>query len=431
MRGSSVYLILSIVKLRLRLVFATLSTGLMIALAVLSAPKPASALTKEQARENCRNMVGIGKGYIQSCMGGQKGEGLREACRAKSYAAVGACMKAALNKANGRANVAIAVDDGKTKKEVINLGNALPAGFVPPPRTISDIAAILDNEKPDPAALAKLRQEADDSPANGLSAADLAAFYFYRGNSRSLLGRPEDAIADGDKAKGFARAAGDQMLFHRTEHFIGMQRKALGDLKSTIAIYLAMIRGSSTPRLEAWHIVAIPSLMQAYVQVGDIPQAEGQLRRITALVTKARTSGNPGWRQAYATKGRMFESFFDNGRAIVLEARGQYREAEEAYKRAADFIRAWSREQDKFDNSWPVAQILVGADSLLLNAARMKAKQGRLAEAEVDARAVLLARLKEQGKYNPNDHPVCRRARRRHDRSGALWRCREAAPLRA
>ena len=31
----------------------------------------------------------------------------------------------------------------------------------------------------------------------------------------------------------------------------------------------------------------------------------------------------------------------------------------------------------------------------------MKAKQGRLAEAEVDARAVLLSRLKEQGKYNP------------------------------
>jgi CHAT domain-containing protein len=31
----------------------------------------------------------------------------------------------------------------------------------------------------------------------------------------------------------------------------------------------------------------------------------------------------------------------------------------------------------------------------------MKAKQGRLAEAEVDARAVLLARLKAQGKYNP------------------------------
>jgi tetratricopeptide (TPR) repeat protein len=31
---------------------------------------------------------------------------------------------------------------------------------------------------------------------------------------------------------------------------------------------------------------------------------------------------------------------------------------------------------------------------------RMKAKQGRLSEAEADARRALLARLKDQGKYN-------------------------------
>ena len=39
--------------------------------------------------------------------------------------------------------------------------------------------------------------------------------------------------------------------------------------------------------------------------------------------------------------------------------------------------------------------------STLLNLARIKAKQGRLAEAEVDARRALLSRLKDQGKYNP------------------------------
>jgi hypothetical protein len=81
--------------------------------------------------------------------------------------------------------------------------------------------------------------------------------------------------------------------------------------------------------------------MQAYIQVGDLPQAEGLLRRTTALITKARTSGIPGMRlrHQYSIKGRIFESFFDNARAIVLEARGQYREAEDAYKRAADYRR--------------------------------------------------------------------------------------------
>ncbi|RYG86887.1 MAG: tetratricopeptide repeat protein, partial [Alphaproteobacteria bacterium] len=37
----------------------------------------------------------------------------------------------------------------------------------------------------------------------------------------------------------------------------------------------------------------------------------------------------------------------------------------------------------------------------VLNQARMKAQQGRLAEAEVDARRALLSRLKDVGKYNP------------------------------
>lgn len=38
---------------------------------------------------------------------------------------------------------------------------------------------------------------------------------------------------------------------------------------------------------------------------------------------------------------------------------------------------------------------------MVLGQARMKARQGRLAEAEADARRALLARLKDQGKYHP------------------------------
>ena len=323
-------------------------------------------------------------------------------CRAKVYSTVRDCAISALNKANGRANVAVSIDERGTRKDPVNLGNALPAGFVPPPRTIADITAILDSEKPDPAALAKLKAEADGTPPKETSGSNIAAFYFYRGHTRSLLGRTEDAIADGEKALALSRAAGDEMLYHRTEQFIGTQKQAIGDLKSTIRIYQEMMRGSNSLQMEAWHIIAIPSLMQAYIQVGDLPQAEGMLRRTTALITKARTSGVPNWRRAYSIKGRIFESYFDNARGIVLEARGQYREAEDAYKRAADYRRGATKDLDKAENMAPAAQVLASADALLLSAARMKAKQGRLAEAEVDARAILLTRLKEQGKYNPS-----------------------------
>ena len=99
---------------------------------------------------------------------------------------------AAMNKAHGRANVAISADDGKAKKEAVNLGNALPAGFVAPPRSIADIAAVLDNEKPDAATLAKLKADADKEP-RGLSGDDLAEYHFDRATARSVLGRTDDA----------------------------------------------------------------------------------------------------------------------------------------------------------------------------------------------------------------------------------------------
>lgn len=114
-----------------------------------------------------------------------------------------------------------------------------------------------------------------------------------------------------------------------------------------------------------------------------------------------RTSGVPMIRKSYSDRGRNLEGEFESTRGLLLEARGQYRDAEAAYKKASDYKRAHLGHIDDLDLSLTDTEVRLNADTELLNAARMKAKQGRLAEAEVDARAVLLARLKEQGKYNP------------------------------
>src|SRR5262245_56577847 len=50
-----------------------------------------------------------------------------------------------------------------------------------PPRTIADITAILNREKPDPQVLARKRAAAQAQPPDGLSPADLAKFYYDRG----------------------------------------------------------------------------------------------------------------------------------------------------------------------------------------------------------------------------------------------------------
>ena len=77
---------------------------------------------------------------------------------------------------------------------------AIRAVFVAPPRTIADITDILDKERPDSAKLAKLKDDADKAPPQGVAATTLAQFYYDRGNARALLARNKEALADGLKA---------------------------------------------------------------------------------------------------------------------------------------------------------------------------------------------------------------------------------------
>src|SRR6266478_3578177 len=152
----------------------------------------AFALSKEAAVENCR--MTIGRPIVQACMRASGGAGNREACRAKARPQVRACMMSALNAANGRANVAVAIPTEAAPKA--SAADSLPAGFVAPPRTISDITAILDSEKPDLRKIEQLTADDDAAPTGKESRADLAQFYFDRGNARAQLGRLADSIAD-------------------------------------------------------------------------------------------------------------------------------------------------------------------------------------------------------------------------------------------
>jgi CHAT domain-containing protein/tetratricopeptide (TPR) repeat protein len=363
----------------------------------------AMALSQEQALETCRETVG--RPIVQACMQGMRGGGGdREAnltkCRGGAAPKVKACMMAALNKANGRANVAIEI--GKPKEAVIAPGTALPAGFVAPPRTIADITAILDSEKPDPATLAKLKKDAEDEPDTRISKADLAGFYYDRATARVLLGRNKDGVADAERALTIARSAADPMLSLRIRQFLGIQKQAGGDLKSSLKIFQDISSETiNHPRLKGWVPNANRATMQILLATGDLAQTEGYMRRTQAVITEIRTSGHPKWRAVYQQRGKLWETDYEGSRAILFEARGQYREAETAYQRAGDY--KWSSLPDlkNMDFPAPEAQLRHGADLDMLNVARMKAKQGRLAEAEVDARRVLLSRLKEQGKYNP------------------------------
>ena len=71
------------------------------------------------------------------------------------------------------------------------------AAFVPPPRSIGDITAILDQQKRDnPAGLAQARARADREPPKTDNPATLAGFYYERGLAARDVGRVAQEIAD-------------------------------------------------------------------------------------------------------------------------------------------------------------------------------------------------------------------------------------------
>ena len=379
---------------------SALTTGFIAGIALVATGGSALALTKEQAIANCRESVG--RPIVMACMqasGGGEANFVR--CRGTAVPKVTACVIAALNAANGRANVPIEMyKGGKPKEEAAAPGNALPAGFVPPPRTISDIAAILDNEKPDPTVLAKVKADADNEPAKGMSQSDLSQFYYDRGNARAALGRNAEGLADGEKALAIAVAAGDGFFAQRIRQFITIQKISLGDVKGALQMSQFMVTDANRPGQKGYMFNAQRIAAQVLVQMGDIPQAESYMRRNLTLIQEARTSGLPGWREGYAKAGRSWEGEIEAVRAVVFEARGQFREAEAAYAKSRDWKLA-SIPDMTFPHAPPGDLIRRYADLESLSVGRMKAKQGRLAEAEVDIRSALQSQLKAQGKYNP------------------------------
>src|ERR1700722_3715211 len=111
---------------------------------------PVSAFDKEQAIENCR--ASLGRPVFTACM---QGGGNRESCMEKSRPLVQACVRNAMPKAALFSAEKPAV---AAKPSAADVAKDAAASLVAPPRTISDISAILDQQKPDPAAIAKLTE---------------------------------------------------------------------------------------------------------------------------------------------------------------------------------------------------------------------------------------------------------------------------------
>jgi len=268
------------------------------------------------------------------------------------------------------------------------------AQFVAPPRTIADITAILDQEKPDPATRAKGEAFAAAEPPAHADPQKLKDFYFRRAQARASVGRLKDAIADSEKA--VAKAADYAGEGSRIELFQESQMRLNGDYKEAIALLERMAQklNVTQPPNKGRAFGIYARTANNLLQLGQINKAESYVKRNVALLSEARAWPNA---QPYLSS---FEAATEDGRGRLFLARGQYMEAEAAYTKAEARYRDALVKSRSWPNAVPAATFESAIDYATLFAGRAKAMQGRHAEAEIDVRRALLSRLSSVGKYH-------------------------------
>lgn len=269
-------------------------------------------------------------------------------------------------------------------------------GFQPPPRTISDIAAILDQQKPDPAKVAALVAQADAQPQAGMAGAPLAEFLLVRGMAAGELGRNAQRLEDLREAARVAIAAGmpaqrissiqQQQSF--AEIFGGSPRAALDIARQRVAVSPNTgLRLSAQMNVVAWAPM-----------IGALEEARAMLPRMESTLADA--VNNPRTPQFVVLNG---QALLARARARFAMEEGKFAEAERQTRLAMDYNGRLVAQEPTIvaQGSATPGVFSTFQQNLVVDLAVALLRQGKLMEAEVEIRRALLQRLERFGRYSP------------------------------
>src|SRR5262249_49273597 len=156
--------------------------------------------------------------------------------------------------------------------------------------TIADITAILDQEKPDPKAAAKMRDEADAKPPANASRGDLATFLYRRCLARNALGDFRGGLADCEKAVEYGESSLDALAYGRIRQGLAIQYASAGDPKKALQVQLKSVQIFNGRGTRGFQFNAQRHIVERYIQLGDFNQAQVYVQRNQALLAEAQ-----GW----------------------------------------------------------------------------------------------------------------------------------------
>jgi CHAT domain-containing protein len=263
--------------------------------------------------------------------------------------------------------------------------------FPAPPRTIADITAILDQQKPDETYRAAVQAKLKATPPVSASAADRSEFYGVRADTAMQAGLGIQAVDDARESVRLAReASGTESL-----------ARALGRLM-VAELYVggtgleAAEEEYRLSRADGWTIQALLGTTQASLRQGDIAAAQRWVATSDAVFAVIRQ------RHLSPSQEADIRANVASAHAALELSVGKYAEAERSLRSSIDDLRTWSNSDTIDANPHSGLQ---RADYRLTGRVRgltfVLVAQDRLVEAEVVAREFLLYSLRRTGRTSP------------------------------
>ncbi|MCG8547777.1 MAG: tetratricopeptide repeat protein, partial [Alphaproteobacteria bacterium] len=273
--------------------------------------------------------------------------------------------------------------------------------FTPPPRSTSDVIALLGQEFAEQEASGSIEREAArtliaNEPAPGLSDIETARFLWKRGMAARRIGDVRKYLDDLKEAARLSENADirtrSDILWHLSfaESLAGNLAEALRYREESIALIPDNRRGVTIGRSG--------SLSVLYARGGDLAAAENHLT--TAEDVFAEAESWPAWGEW----SDLWSANVYRTQANLLGVKGRYGEAEPLYRSALESHRAFY--QDNPD-SIPYHRLIVSVSRSELGLNLMR--QGQFAAAEVEARGALTDILRHDGRYSLDTAVMLRR----------------------
>ncbi len=247
--------------------------------------------------------------------------------------------------------------------------------FVPPPRTVGDILATLEqHRRAETAAVTRARALVDQPPPSAGDRDALAEFYYQRGLAARELGRFSQELEDLSRAAGQARRI-DILNELSTAHFYGGNVAQARRLREE----MLALRGAG---LAGWQIGNQANLARLHAIMGDLEAADAASREAQRLAHEARS-----WQGRTLEAIAAGEANVATARATVAEARGRFEEAANFYRESVAVLAA--------DSRWAASPWV---DLQTTRLALVLIRHGRLLEAENEARRAVLGALGKRGR---------------------------------